>query len=429
MSWLESAPAQRLLQETEMPVPAVASCGARLNRFLARYAPLFYREEQRANARIVVAGLLGDLERKTCEPIARRNGLHRKPIQFFVGNGKWDDEAVLDELFRHVLECRADPHGIVVFDGSAFPKKGTASCGVKRQWCGRLGKVDNCQNAVFMAYATPAGYAPLDRRLYLPEDWAGDAKRREHTHVPVSVVFRTKWQIALDMLDARGAIPHAWITGDDEFGRVCEFRSDLRRRGEAYVLDVPCNTQIRDLETAPPARRKSRGRPPARPWLSVNAWMNLQPASRWQTFSIRDGTKGPLQVRALSTRVQTGSEKGVAVEERLIVFKTVEAHPRTVYALAHGPHSGHKGGASLDELLRVAAARHRVEEMFEAAKGEAGLGHYEVRSWIGWHHHVTLSLLALWFLILERERLGKKMSRIDGATNAPTLLAPAAQTA
>lgn len=423
MSLLESAPAQRLLQETEMPVAAVASCGARLTRFLSRYAPQFYREEQRANARVVVAGLLGDLERKTCEPIARRNGLHRKPIQFFVGNGKWDDEAVLDEINRHVLQRRADPHGIVVFDGSGFPKKGTASCGVKRQWCGRLGKVDNCQTAVFMAYATLAGYAPLDRRLYLPEDWADDAERRKQTHVPESVVFRTKWQIALDMLDARGAIAHAWITGDDEFGRACEFRSALRQRGEAYVLDVPCNTLIRDLQSPPPPKRAGRGRPPVRPWMQVQHWMNQQPGLAWQTFTIRDGTKGPLQVRALNTRVQTRSEKGVGAEERLIVFKTVEANPRTVYALAHGSKN-----ASLEELLRVAAARHRVEEMFEAAKGEAGLAHYEVRSWVGWHHHITLSLLALWFLILERERLGEKMSRPNRPTNTPPLLAVAAQT-
>ena len=194
MSLLESAPAQRLLQETELPDAAVASCAGRLSRFLARYAPLFYRVEHRVNARIVVAGLLGNLERKTCEPIARRNGLHRKPIQFFVGNGKWDDEAILEEIYRHVTQRRADPHGIIVFDGSGFPKKGTASCGVKRQWCGRLGKVDNCQTGVFMAYATAAGYAPLDRRLYLPEDWASDPVRREQTHVPAEVVFRTKWR-------------------------------------------------------------------------------------------------------------------------------------------------------------------------------------------------------------------------------------------
>ena len=274
-----------------------------------------------------------------------------------------------------------------------------------------------------MAYASAAGYAPLDRRLYLPEDWASDPVRREQTHVPAEVVFRTKWQIALDMLDARGTIPHAWITGDDEFGRVAEFRADLRRRGEGYVLDVPCNTLIRDLEAPPPSKRAGRGRPPARPWLQVHEWMKQQPGQRWQTFAIRDGTKGPLQVRALSARVQTRSEKGVDSEERLIVFKTIEAHPRTVYALAHAPK-----GASLEELLRVAAARHRVEELFEAAKGEAGLAHYEVRSWVGWHHHVTLSLLALWFLILERERLEKKMSGVDGPANATYLRARVAQT-
>ena len=152
--------------------------------FLERYLPKFYRAEQRQNATLVIRGLFSGLERKTCEPIAIEAGVPRKPIQFFVGAGLWDDEAVMAELRLHVREDLAEPEGVVVIDPSGFPKKGTESCGVGRQWCGRLGKVDNCQVGVFLAYAARAGYAPLDRRLYLPEDWADDTARRDEVPCP-----------------------------------------------------------------------------------------------------------------------------------------------------------------------------------------------------------------------------------------------------
>ena len=162
------------------------------------------------------------------------------------------------ELRQHVREELAEPDGVVVIDPSAFPKKGTESCGVGRQWCGRLGKVDNCQVGVFLAYAAKAGYAPLDRRLYLPEDWADDEARREKCHVPPEVKFQEKWRIALDLLDrSLPGLPHGWITGDDEFGRASEFRAKLRLRQERYVLDVPCNTTVRDLERRRPPRKRA----------------------------------------------------------------------------------------------------------------------------------------------------------------------------
>lgn len=421
MSLLESPQAQALLDEGTVEAADLYGCRARLTRFLARYLPLFYRKEQRQNACLVVSGLLSDLERKTCEPIARSHGVERKPIQFFVGAGKWDDEAVMGELRADVVAQRGDPHGILIYDGSTFPKKGGASCGVKRQWCGRLGKTENCQAAVFLAYATARGYAPLDRRLYLPEDLAGDAAHRRKTHVPPTVRYRAKWRIALGMLEAYGRdVPHGWITADEEFGRISPFRAALRARGEAYALEVPANTLVRDLERRPPRRRQATGRPRRTPWQSAADWAARQPASHWQSFLIREGTKGPLRVLALTVRVQTRQEGKVGGEERLVVFKSQEDTSRVVYALCHAP-----AHTPLEELLRVLAARHHIEELFEAAKGEAGLAHYEVRSWTGWHHHVTLSLLALWFLLQERERLGEKSAGPHGSADALPLLAAA----
>src|SRR3954451_10618036 len=201
MSLFDQPEARALLNDATLPANTVRDCSDRLSVFLQRYLPRFYRVEQRATAALVIRGHLSGLERKTCEPIAIEAGLPRKPIQFFVGAGKWDDEAVMAELRLHVREELAEPQGVVVIDPSAFPKKGTESCGVARQWCGRLGKVDNCQVGVFLAYAAKAGYAPLDRRLYLPEDWAEDPIRRDKCHVPPEVEFQEKWPIALDLLD------------------------------------------------------------------------------------------------------------------------------------------------------------------------------------------------------------------------------------
>ncbi len=402
MSLLDHPDAQTLLADATLTPEAVEGCRGRLTAFLQRYLPRFYRAEHRAHAATVIHGLLSGLERKTCEPIAARAGLHRKAIQTFVGAGAWDDEAVMGELRQHVREELAEPDGVVVIDPSAFPKKGTESCGVARQWCGRLGKVDNCQLGVFLAYAATAGYAPLDRRLYLPEDWADDPTRRERAHVPPEIRFQEKWQIALDLLDrSLPGLPHGWVVGDDEFGRPAEFRAALRRRHERYVLDVPCSTTVRDLERRRPRRRRAgRGRKREVPFMRADAWAASQPASRWTRLTVRAGEKGPLEVDAMTVRVRAKQDGRIGPEERLVVIRSV-GESRIDYALSDaGPE------VPLVDLVRVQRQRHRIEEIFEAGNGEAGLDHYEVRSWVGWHHHRTLALVALWFLCLERRVLG-----------------------
>jgi SRSO17 transposase len=402
MSLLEYPEAQALLSDATVSPDTVRDCTDGLTGFLQRYLPRFYRIEQRVNATLVIRGLLSGLERKTSEPIAIEAGLPRKPIQFFVGSGKWDDEAVMAELRLHVREELAEPDGVVVIDPSAFPTKGTESCGVDRQWCGRLGKVDNCQVGVFLAYAARAGYAPLDRQLYLPEDWANDGARRQKCHVPPEVKFREKWRIALDLLDrSLPGLPHGWIVGDDELGRAAEFRAALRQRTERYVLDVPCNTTVRGLERRRPPRKEAGvGRRREVPFVRADAWAARQPESRWERITARDGEKGPLVVDAMGVRVRTEQDGRVGTEERLVVIRPVGGS-RIDYALSNaGPET------PLAEVVRAQRQRHRIEEVFGAGKGEVGLDHYEVRSWVGWHHHMTLCLVALWFLCLERRRAG-----------------------
>jgi SRSO17 transposase len=420
LSLLQHPEAQTLLGDATLSAAAVRHCQEHLTQFLQRYLPLFYRKEQRELATLVIRGRLSDLERKTSEPIANEAGRPRKPVQHFVGAGLWDDEAVLAELRRHVAEELGHADAVLVLDSSGFAKKGSASCGVARQWCGRLGKLDNCQVGVFLAYAAPGGHAPLDRRLYLPEDRAADRKHRRQTHVPPAVVFQEKWRIGLDLLDrSGGTVPHGWVAADDEFGRATDFRGELRRRHERYVLDVPCTTLVR------PVGEQAEGRRPA--FARAEDWAARQPPGCWKTITIRAGEQGPLKARALKRRVQTKDDGGhVGPAETLVVIRALGGEPRTWYALSNA-----RREEKLALLVGVHSERHRAEEVLQEGKGEVGLGQYEVRSWLGWHHHMTLSLLALWFLTLERRRLGEKNTGLDRAAGAagvqPVVTQPAAR--
>jgi len=231
MDILDHPNARALLADAEVAAAAVRSCADRLTAFAQRYLPLFHRTEQRDHALTVLRGKLTGLQRKTTEPIATLAGRKRRPLQLFVGAGGWDDRAVRDELRRHVAAELADPDGVFILDPSTFPKKGDASCGVARQWCGCLGKIDNCQVGVFLAYASRRGQALLDARLYLDEDWAADRRRRARTYVPAEVAFAAKWRIGLGLLDrARADLPGGWVAADDEFGRCAAFRAELRGR-------------------------------------------------------------------------------------------------------------------------------------------------------------------------------------------------------
>jgi SRSO17 transposase len=372
----------------------VASCVRSLDAFLERYRPLMARSEQRAHMAVYVRGLLSGLERKSVEPIATMHGLYRRPLQHYIGAGLWADRPVRDEMCTQVVEEIGDRNGVLVLDGSGFHKQGVDSVGVDRQWCGRLGKIDNCQIGVFLAYSTPKGHTLIDGQLYLPKEWAEDLARREAAYVPPEVKFQTSWQIA-DALVARAGphVPHAWIVGDDEFGRPSEFRDRLADRSERYLLEVPSNTLVRRPAHWPGRRQK---------WRQVHIRQETLPVERWTRLRLRDGEKGPLEVRAFCTPVETKRDGKPHRQEMLLVMQTLSGN-RTWYFLANAD-------APRDpaHLVAVAAHRHRIEQVFEAAKGEVGLAHYEVRSWIGWHHHVTLSMLALAFLTLERRRLGKK---------------------
>ena len=362
----------------------------------------------------MLRGKLTGLERKTTEPIATQARQKRRPLQLFVGAGGWDDEAVGAELCRHVAEELADADAALVVDGFGVPKKGLASCGVARPWCGHLGKLENCQVGYFLAYVAPRGKALLRGRLYLPQERATDGSHRTQTHVPADIPFQEGWRLALDLVGTPGhGLPHGWVVGDDEFGRVSDFRARLRLAKERYVLDVPCTTTVRDLSTRRPAARPG-GRERRPDFEQVQVWAARQPKRRWRTLLLPGGAKGPRRVRALQQWVQTKDEGGrVGPRERLVVIKSCEKKPQTWYTLSNA-----RPEVPLARVVRAHGRRHGVEELFAEGNGEVGLDHYEVRSWVGWQHHMTLSLLALCFLQTERLRLGGKNPGGDGAPGA-----------
>jgi SRSO17 transposase len=263
---------EELLRDCIVSPDVFTSMVERLGDFVAPYQRVLETEVGQSNVPLYLEGLLSHLGRKNAEEIATFVHVERQVMQDFIGTAPWDHRPLVQVLVGHVVERLGEPDGIIAFDPSSFPKRGTHSVGVKRQWCGHRGKVDNCQVGVFMGYVSGQEHALLDFRLSLPEEWARDPQRREDCHVPSEVRYHTRHAQCLEMLDAWGdQTPHGWVTGDDELGRHSRFRHELRERGERYVLGVPCTTTIRDLEAPLPAYA-GRGRRPKARWQSVTVW-------------------------------------------------------------------------------------------------------------------------------------------------------------
>jgi SRSO17 transposase len=406
----------QMLAQAEVSPTTMSGLLTRLEVFVEPFAASLTEAEQRRHATEYLTGLLSKLERKTGEAIAYLHDQERQGLQKFLGHVPWDHRPLLATLVRQVGEDLGESDAVLVFDPSAFPKKGTKSVGVARQWCGRLGKLENCQVGIVLAYASRKGHALVNLRLYLPKEWAKDRSRRKEAGVPKAVKFCTRQQLALEMLDECGKeLPHAWVAGDDEMGRPSGFRRDLRGRGERYLLGVPSNTLIRDLEVPPPAYA-GRGRHPKTPFARLDRWRSGVREADWTELTVRDGEKGPLVIEALKRRVAARTATGGTGPEELL-FVTRERQADNTFK--HDYYLSNAGVAtSLQELARVAKAAHRVEECLERAKGEAGLADYQVRNWLAWHHHQTLSLLAAWFLNRETRRGKNPDPRADNAATS-----------
>jgi SRSO17 transposase len=416
MHWRYELRKQQLLDECVIDPEVFEGGIERLAEFAKPFAACLVRQEQRDHARTYLSGLVSDLKRKNTEAIAYRHDQERHGLQHFVGSSTWDHRPLLRELARQVGRTIGTPDGVIVFDPSGFAKKGTASVGVQRQWLGRLGKVDNGQVGVFMAYASSREHALVDVRLYLPKVWAKDRARRRRCGIPRAVRYRTRHELALEMLRASGPLlPHRWVTGDDEMGRSSRFRADLRGMGEHYLLAVPSNTTVRDLAGEVP-ERGGGGRPPKRAFEQVRAWCQSLAPGAWRRVEVDEGERGPQIVELVATPVVAKTDRGrIGPEELLVVVRSRDdaGAPKHDYYLSDAPPE-----TRLGTLAQVAHAGHRVEECLQRGKSEAGLADYQVRTWSGWYHHQTLSLIAGWFLVQEACRGKKDDARAHGAAGA-----------
>jgi SRSO17 transposase len=413
------------MEDTSMTTDELRAAAGELVRLHERFAPLFGRKEARAHSLVYLNGLLLSQERKSVEPMALvfgepdDDGIGQNQVlglQRFLTHSQWDYQDIQREIQRVFAEelvpsTRTWSIGTVgVLDSSGFPKKGTGSVGVKRQYCGRLGKTENCQVGVFLTGVTPAGTALLDQQLYLPKEWAADRKRCKTVRVPPEVRFRTQPQIAAELLQrtqASGRIRFDWVVADEAFGSNGSLLDALEERQQKYLLEVPTNTTVWTVDPAGqvPAAR-GVGRPPTRPRReavrSVKVVVKGLPAEAWRAYQVREGACGPLVFEFAAVRVWAVRHQKSGPPIWLVIRRSLETDPEIKYYVSN---------AGVDTLLEtfalVSSCRFRVEEFFEEGKSYLGMAQYEARAWSSWHHHMSLVALAHLFVTLTRERLKK----------------------
>jgi SRSO17 transposase len=390
-----------------------------LDELAARLAPRFGRVEARRRAVAYLRGLLAPVGRKNGWQLAEAAG-DRTPdgMQDFLSRMRWDADAVRDDLRAYVVERLGDPGAVLVLDETGFVKKGARSAGVQRQYSGTAGRIENCQIGVFLGYAGRHGRALIDRALYLPEGWAGDAGRRAEAGIPEAVRFATKPKLARAMLAramlaramlARAhaaGVPFAWVAADSVYGADYALRRWLQDRSLGYVLAVTGAQRLG--------------------FRRVEELAGAVPADGWHRLSAGGGSKGPRLYDWAYGR--HGSDADPGWEKGFLIRRKLDEPDELAFYLTHAPE-----GTALADLARVAGARWTVESCFEAAKGEVGLDHYEVRSWTGWHRHVTLAMLAHAYLAVVRAaaiggrgaaRPGRRAAASHRARGAPAALAP-----
>lgn len=415
-----------------MDAKSLRSLKPELESFVTRYLPLFGRNENRAHVRTILQGLLASGERRNVENMAEAiDGGVVRTLQKFIAQGVWQDEAVLGELRRHVAEVLGDDEAVLIVDETGFPKKGVKSVGVTRQYSGALGRIDNCQVGVFVSYCSRRGHTLFDRRVFLPESWTQDRARCDAAGVPADVIFRTKPELAAGMIEQalRDGVPFRWVTGDSVYGISPLFLQTLRLLEKWYVVDVTSEVRAwsRPPEMRPLGRTTNRGGRPARnqkPLTKprpVDELASELPATAWKRVTVAEGSQGPRLYEYAELTVWF-SEEGLpaAQPERLLVRRSLGQSSEVKYQRSNAPAT-----IPLKRLAEVAGCRWCVEQDFQCGKGECGLDEYETRGWTGWHHHTALSLLALWFLTLQRVRLGEKTSPAERPRSAGGAGAPA----
>jgi len=395
-----------------------AALDERLDAFLIDLTASLGRSERHRWAKAYLQGLLLDGARKSIEPLALRTGVDVQSLRQFVGQSPWAVEEIQAQLAAKTVEMLSEPE-VWMIDETSFPKAGQASVGVARQYCGALGKIANCQVAVSLHWSTSEASCPIGWRLYLPESWLKTPERRAAGKIPDEVVYCSKNQLALGLVDqALGwKVPRLPVVADSAYGNDFEFRAGLRKRKMQYVVAVEPSTKAwtSDPATVPIPARKPRGRPPEYPALNdmpepqtLAEIARTCPPEAWRDVTWRQGTKGPMRSRFARVRVWAAhgwrkSEHPKREMEWLLIEWPEGAKEPSDYWLAYLDDPA----VSLRRLIRLARARWRVEMDYRELKEELGLDHYEGRHWLGWHHHVTLVSIAFAFLRAEQVRSKK----------------------
>jgi SRSO17 transposase len=384
-------------------VAEVQDWAAGLEEVHARIAGVFARSEPRARVLVYLRGLLGQLERKNGWTLAEAAGeVSPDGMQRLLRTAGWSADAVRDQLRGYVVE-RLGAGGVLIVDETGFIKKGTRSAGVGRQYTGTTGKIDNCQIGVFLAYATPAGRALIDRELYLPKAWTDDRARARAAGIGADVGFATKPELARRMLDRalQAGLPAGWLTADEIYGQDKRLRVWCEQHDLPYVLATRSNDTV---ATADWRQRK------------VRALIGELPADSWQRCSAGAGAHGPRLYDWARVELLAGFDPGWA--RWVLARRSIPAEPGQAPELAYYVCAG-PAKTTLGQLIAVAGGRWRIEECFQAAKNEAGLASYQVRDYTAWYRHITLAMLAHAYLSATRATAKKGAPQPEPASSSP----------
>jgi len=390
-----------------------------LKSFHGEFSDCFRRSETRDNVFRYMVGLFSELKRKSIEPIALTSeGGEIRAMQRAVSDAVWDEGKMLSKYRSMIKEDMGDPGGVLIFDESGFVKKGKDSAGVHRQYCGTIGKVENCQVGVFAAYASPQGYALIDKRLYLPEEWFDEdyEERRNKCKIPEELTFKTKPQLAAEMLveiNEEGTLSYKYIVADSVYGHSPDFIDTVEKLvGKTYFVSIASDTQC--FIKHPITRTKEytyKGEIKTKIVLEDTAKKPItfrEIATNlndffWYRRVVSEGTKGPIEYEFSKKRI-TLSKGGLPWKEVWLIMKrTIEDNPTFWFYISNAPVS-----TRLSEFVWLSGIRWAIEQCFEEGKSELGMDQYEVRKFSGWNHHILTTMLAHYFLWHLKIRLGKK---------------------
>lgn len=401
----------------------------KLTQFLARFDDCFQRSDTRAHMPVYIEGQLSDLREKSVEPIAIDAGVAPRTLQEFLSQLKWDQDRMRDRVQEIVQTAHGGARSIGIIDEGSYVKKGDKTPGVQRQWCGTVGKKENCMVTVHLGYARDDFHCLLDGELFLPESWADDRERCREAGIPDTMTYRPKWEIGLELYDRAigNGVTFAWLTFDEGYGGKPDFLRGLSARRQRFVGEVPRNftgwlkaprviTRAFHRKGAGRGRKVPRLAAGSRPARRVDELLN-QGAFRkqpWQRWRAKDGEKGPMVWEVKHAVFYPKDENRLPGQPMHLIVARDVLHPEVIkFFVSNAP-----AETSIQTMLLVGFSRWRIERCFEDQKGEIGLDHYEGRRYLGLQRHLALSAVSYLFLAQTRQEQGGEKSGVDGVPSA-----------